>query len=496
MDQARVASDRLHEAERLRASAIQEAAYYRAKIAALESSSPEDLARVERDRIVILERRLSAMLTERTEKDRKIGELSDSLALQTTLLEQAEAKSVEVMKRAEMLEDAHEEKLRDHADLQERHALMEAALRDHSDRLLSQSSQLEQRDAEYANSAGQLEDLLMSRDQHVRALEQARAALQSASARADEVDSKYHQSREHVSQLEADLAELRGELEARSTEVESLRIRLADVETSWAQSRQEADAFRALTTGSLGELLDSHRDLKTDDERATRGHLEKVGALEMEIEQLRKMLKDGTQRLDETSAELTAERQLVRESEVEQLALRSQITGLRTQLSNALGDSGRLRKDLMLRESEIREKIKESSDAEVRLGMLRNYLTEHGLAPDADELSSKSGDSSSRVAQLENKLLERSRLHERAERELQAVLNQKQHAETRAEALAAEVQRLQFSQSPSSSRGANGTSDAAAIAELEQKLEETERSYKERLRQLEEDYQLAVHYVK
>lgn len=32
-------------------------------------------------------------------------------------------------------------------------------------------------------------------------------------------------------------------------------------------AREEADASRTLTTGSLGELLDSHRDLKTDEER-------------------------------------------------------------------------------------------------------------------------------------------------------------------------------------------------------------------------------------
>ena len=475
----------------MKASAIQEAAYYRAKVAALEAVAPEELVRVERDRLVILERQLSSMLAERAEKDRKIGELSDSLALTTTLLEQAEARAVDASKRADLLEDSHEEKLREHADLQERHMLLEAALREHADRLLSQSSQLEQKEAELVNAQSQVEELSLSREQHVRALDQARVALQSASTRAEEVDAKYKESRDHSAQLEGDLAEMKGELEAKMSEVETLRARLADVENSWAQSREEADAFRALTTGSLGELLDSHRDLKTDEERIVRGHAEKVAAMEMEVDQIRKMLKDTSVRLDESGAELTSQRQLVREGETEQLSLRSQITGLRTQLSNALGEGGRLRKELIVKESELRDKTKETSDAELRLGMLRNYLAENGLAPDTDDLNSKAGDSSSRVAQLESKLAERSKLQERAERDLTAALNQKQQAELRAESLAEEVERLKAQ--GGSPRGLNGVTDAV---EYEQRLEETDRSYKERLRQLEDDYQLAVHYVK
>lgn len=471
----------------MKISAIQEAAYYRAKVAALEAAAPEELVRVERDRLVILERQLSSMLAERAEKDRKIGELSDSLALTTTLLEQAEARAVDASKRADLLEDSHEERLREHGDLQDRHILLEAALREHADRLLAHSSQLEQKEADLINAQSQVEELSASKEQHVRALDQARVALQSATTRAEEVDTKYKESREKSAQLESDLAEIKGELETKTVEVETLRSRLADVENSWAQSREEADSFRALTTGSLGELLDFHRDLKTDEEHIVRGHAEKVSSMETEIGQIRKMLKDANARLDETGVELTAQRQLAREGESEQLSLRSQITGLRTQLSNALGDSGRLRRELIVRESEFRDKVKETSDAEIRLGMLRNYLAENGLAPDTDDLSSKAGDSSSRVAQLENKLMEKSKLQERAERDREAALNQKQQAELRAEGLAEEVERLK------ASRGINGVVDAV---EYEQRLEETERSYKERLRQLEDDYQLAVHYVK
>ena len=43
LERAKEASDRVLEAERVRASAVQEAAFYRAKLAALEASSDNDI---------------------------------------------------------------------------------------------------------------------------------------------------------------------------------------------------------------------------------------------------------------------------------------------------------------------------------------------------------------------------------------------------------------------------------------------------------------------
>ncbi|KAF8684330.1 hypothetical protein AX14_004147 [Amanita brunnescens Koide BX004] len=71
------------------------------------------------------------------------------------------------------------------------------------------------------------------------------------------------------------------------------------------------------------------------------------------------------------------------------------------------------------------------------------------------------------------------------ERELAQALHQKRDVE---------AQVSQLSDQLKLARGS--AAEGRRVAELEQKLDETERTYKARLEQLEEDYQLAVQYVK
>ncbi|KAJ6627112.1 hypothetical protein B0H10DRAFT_2210524 [Mycena sp. CBHHK59/15] len=471
-EQARQASEHVADAERMKTSATQEAAYYRAKLSAFENANEAEVGRLERERVTDLERHMSTLMNERWEQDRKISELSDSLALQTTLCEQAEARAADASKLAEMVDEAHERTLQRHNNMQERHYSLEARLREHADQLLSQTSTLEQKEADEMSLRAQVDELIQSRDQHLRALEQARAVLQASSSRAEEVDLQYDRAREQIGALEVDLVELRGELESRTAEVESMRARLTDVENSWAKSREEADAFRALTTGSLGELLDSHRDLKTDEDRMARGHAEKTQAMETEAASLRQMLKEATQQADQARSQLDEERRRVREHEVEHSSLRGQVVGLRAQLSNAVTDIGQTKKDLADREAQLGAKSKESP--------MRPFAWACAASPAV-------------VAELENKLAERARLHENTERELSQTVRRMRELEAQLSQVSTQLERARSTQSPSAVP--NPQAEARA-AEAERKLEETELGYKARMQQMEEDYQLAVHYVK
>ncbi|KAF9076091.1 hypothetical protein BDP27DRAFT_1284823 [Rhodocollybia butyracea] len=501
VEQAKQASEHVADAERMKDSAAQEAAYYRAKVAALESSNESETHRLERQRVADLERDMSALMNERWAQDRKINELSDSVALHTTLYEQAEARANEASKRADMLDESNERLLQQHSDLQQRHAALDGQFRSHADKLLSTSSSLQQSHAEADAIRAQVDDLTRSQDQHIRALDQARVALQAAASRSEEADEQHQRAQERITTLEADLAELRGELESRTSEVESARARLTDVENMWSKSREEADSLRTMTTGSLGELLDSHRDLRSDEDRLTRGHVERMEAVEEESASLRNLLKDANQRVEESQTQVMDERRRLREYEAQQSSLLSQIVALRAQLSNALTDSGDLRRSLSERDADLRSRAKEFSESSVKLAMLRNYMAENGLSVDEDELdlpthsrSRSNAASPVVIVELENKLAERTRLHEDTERELAKSVRRTREVEDQVAHLASQLDRAR-SAPPLSSGETSGDAEARA-EEAEKKLEETERVYKTRMQTMEEDYQLAVHYVK
>ena len=485
------------EAERVRSSAVQEAAFYRAKLAAMESSSESEVARIERERTADLERLLATALAGQAERDRKIQELNDAVSLQTTLLEQAEARADDASKRADALSQSYDQSSESEKVLREENANLNARLRETSDRLLAQTSLAEQQEVDYNKTQSQLEELLHSRDQHIRALDQTRLAVTAATARAEEVDAQYARAREQITQLEADVAELRGELEVRNTEIDAARARIADVENFWAKSRQEADAFRAATTGSLGKLLDSHLELKSDEDRITRGYTEKISVLQNEVLSLRDALKETSRRADEAQQTLSKERSKVRDAEAETLSLRSQVVGFRTQYSIALADSGRYRKEVAAKEAELQNKAKEMSTVAMRMDAMRSYLAANGVVVEDEQGNPLRADdvTAARMQELEDRLSERTRAHEIVERELEALLKQKQDVDAQVESLSAQLDRVRATQSPSRRNGSDGNSDAL-VADLRKQLEETEESYKARLQQLEEDYQLAVHYVK
>jgi hypothetical protein len=233
-------------------------AEHHAKFVVSDASGGE-VARLERGRLVELERQLSATLAAQIEQDQRVAQLVDELALKSALLERAEANAAEATKRAGL---------------------------EHADRLLAQTSLVKHKDAELVDMQAKLDaldELLLSRDLHMHALEQA---LQKATSRAADADQR---SQRACEQTETELAEVRAKLEARESELEAVRLRLTDAEIGWARSKREADTRTMTTAGPVS----------TDEGQITRGLMERMRAMEYEMASLR---------LSEKSSELMQSR--------------------------------------------------------------------------------------------------------------------------------------------------------------------------------------------
>ncbi|KAG9091429.1 Negative regulator of mitotic exit [Ceratobasidium sp. UAMH 11750] len=490
--QIQSASDRVVEAERLETAALQEAAFYRAKLVAYESGPEGEPARLERERTAHLERLLGAASSERASLERVLLERTESLALQTQLREQAEEQTAETMRRAEIAEEEKERAVAEHADILDRNAFLESSMRDHAERIVAIQSSADQHEAEHSAAVRKLDEAMALRDEHLRVLQQTQEALAATSARADDLERQWERSRQVIQSLEAEQAEMRAELEARTQEAQTALGRLEEVENAWAKSREEADAHRRATTSGLGTLLDSHRELQADEDRATRGHAEKVHAMEMELSSLRKMLKEAGNRIGESQSDLVVHQKKAGTAQTEAATLRAQLGGVRAQLSSSVAENGRLKQELGMKEAAVRERASAASSAEVRLGMLRKYLVDNGIVVDEEDVNSEGEGRGGviRIQQLENELRERVRLHQDAERELQDVHRRRDDAEAQVQHLAQQLERAKSASSPSS-LDADGRAASA-----ERKREETETRLNKRIQELDHDYQMAVKYVK
>lgn len=360
------------EADRLRRGALQEAAFYRAKIATLESSSPMDLARVEKERISELERQLGTLAAEHANSQRAFDRVSSVATLNKQLHAAALEREAETLKRAEEAEEAHARVLEEMAELQQKSTQAENTVREHTEKMITLSSTAQQREAERDHYRSQLDEAVAARDEHVGLVDQAQAAIAAAGLRTAEMEALYNKANIRISQLEEELAETRAEVEARTRDAELATQRLSEIENAYAKSREEADSLRSVTTSRLGQLLDSHKELRADEGRATRGHQEQIRALEEEGKSLRKMLKEAGQRVDAAEASVSTHRQKTRDIEIQHQGLRAEIRTHRTKLLGAQSDLAKYKELHAGKDSELRERDLAVTEIEMRCTMLRN----------------------------------------------------------------------------------------------------------------------------
>lgn len=444
-----------------------------------------------------LERHVAQLVADRTASLKQLEKLQNEADHHRQSHMAASDREGQSSRQAEELEEAHRQSLEECESLQTRVRTAEASVREHTERLITLSSTAQQREAERDQLQREVEDATRAKDEHVGLVEQAQLAITAAGQRARELEGMHEQSQKRAGALEVELADLRAELEARTRDAEQATSRLADVENAYSQSRQEADSLRTLTTSRLGELLDSHKELKEEAAQGSRAHQDQLRALQEEGVSLRKMLREAGQRVDAAEAGVTHHRQRARDLETTHHGLRGEIRTHQKKLTAAQQELDKWRDLHSTREEELRDRETKVLEVETRCALLRNLLAEHGIAindedTNADHPAAGQGD-------LEKQLRERVRAHEDSQREVEELTRRCQEAEDKVESLGRLVERIKDARSPTglSMRSPSPAADPdRRVAEAEKKMQEMESQHKDKLAALESDYQTAVRYVK
>ncbi|KAJ5095650.1 hypothetical protein NUU61_005006 [Penicillium alfredii] len=454
--QASIASKRVAEVEHQRDVAVNEAAYSRAKLAAHggsqrgtpqpESARDGDDSATERP--TDMGRRLALALASQSELKAKLDVLSAELSQEKQAKELAEETNEATRKRLAELEMQNNtleaESLRTDLHNAQASAREEALLR--------------------AEAEASLEQLTLDKEELVNQVESSstrlkdfgsnfgnlKEAVAASAAKAALVEKQLDEERERREGLERKLLQLRSEHEERTTELENVSRRLRDAEELSETHAKEAETHKLAFVAGLERA--SSADLDTSiRSRAD----QRVAALESQIERSSTLAKANQAAADAAADKLRRAEERIAGLEAYQEQASREGLQLRRQLQTAMKETQSAVAENRDLKTQIEGHQREAGALAIQHAALKDLLGERGINTD-----------SRRSPHLESPgsrfgTPEQGRLRE-LEQQLSASMKAHDDLKTM----------------------------------FETREQEADRAFREKLEQLENDYQSAVHYVK
>lgn len=497
-DQAQSVDQQVAGASRARAAALQEASYYRAKLAALESGTPGDVARVEKERVQELEKKLAEALQAKSVLERQVEESEREKEHQVGLRSSAEEHHSSALSRANAAESSYSRSLTDYADLQRRANTHESTIQEHFEQIAGLTSSADRLSAENAHLKERAAASDASLAKYVRTLEETQLALSAATIRNDETHSIWQDSQTSLAEHQSRTRALEAELSSKHEEVQTATARSTDLERVLKVTRDEHEATKILAAGGLADLVAAHRDGSLQSSEPSELHAEQMKALEMETETYRKMHQESRTKGEATFAELNDCRLREVALQTQVIQLRSEIASLRSQHTQLADDLSRSKAASSTHDLAIRDAGRAKEAAEVKSSLLRNLLTDHGLSVDDEDLASRfppmNGSESPeqlhrRVQELEVRLEQQNRAQSQLE---------ESHADSnRGLVAASQDKQVQLDHLNNEVVRLRGTSDTdAQETERFSKANEELEALQRRHGHLEQTHMKAVQYVK
>ncbi|OAL75284.1 kelch-domain-containing protein [Trichophyton violaceum] len=458
--QASIASKRVAEVEHQRDIALNEAAYARARLAAhgggggsqggtpMSEMSNRDLDESNSQRTTEITRRLALSLTVQNELKAKVESLSLELQEEKRAKELAEELHEMTNKRLTELE-LQNNPLELESMRVELHQI-QSSYREEAAARSEAEAALKMLQVDYAELVEKHEDISSRMENHGLNVVYLRDAVQASVAKAELMERKLEEERQHRDTVERKLLQLRAEYEERTNELENTARRLKEVEELADTHAKEAESHKIALLSGFDRVASRGSDKGSSlaDQR--------IAVLQSQVERANELVKTSQLAADSAAEKLRRAEERIAGLEAYQEQSSREGLQLRRQLQAALKENQTLSIENRDVKAQLENQQRDTNALAIQHGALKDLLGERGVNMSDSRRSPLLDSPGSRYGTPEQ-----NRLRE-LEQQLQSSL--KAHEETK--------------------------------SSFEYREQEVGRAYNEKLEQLENDYQSAVHYVK
>jgi Galactose oxidase, central domain len=458
--QSATAAQKVSAAEKQRDSAINEAVYAKAKLAAhggSQTSTPQlgvssrDMESGDVDRLPEMSRKLAAALAAQNELKAKYEALSSDLEAEKRAKSLAEDTASASQRRIADLDAYRQQSASEIESLKMELHEAEKGARDLSSKHAEATSDAQLLRVDKDEMSAKLGEHLEAAKSHQSSLESLRIALVASSDKASMLEQKLAEERAQHEDLDQQHTQLRSDHGQKTRELEGTHKKLREAEEIAVQHATEAKTHREAMLTGLGAI--TSRGLNGEGSAAD----ERVRILRQQVDTANALAQQSKVAADTASEKLRRAEERIAGLESFQDQASRESVALRKQMQTAVKEAQALRAENTDLQQKYAAHQLDANAVAVQHSALKDLLSERGISPSDKRRSRTLGGSPTSGYGTPDI----SRLHD-LEQQLEA--SHKAHNETK--------------------------------TTFETREQEQDKAYREKLELLETDYQSAVHYVK
>lgn len=457
--QTAMAAKKIHEVERQRDVAVQEAVYAKAKFAALGGSPTptpgdrSDMASMDAEKMTDMSRKLAASLAAQAELSAKVEVLTAEIAAERKARHLADETASVAQSRVSELDDFRNRAASEMESLRAELLDAERAFRDEAAMGADAVAEAKLLKIDQDELSMRLTEALEDNSNYHSAMGEMRNSMDATASRTSTLARQLEEERLVKEGLERKLAQVKSEYEEKGADLESANSRLRDVEELMEKYAEEARAANAAMAMGLQKVAE--REIMSNSSLTD----ERVKTLQVQVESAKSLLKKSTDQADETGEKLAQAMQRVAGLEFQQGQASKDAIALRRRMAEALDEVQKLKQENAETQARLVDRQLEVDSISAKYTALKDILAER---------SNQTGFEKRRSAGLRST----------SQQSGSATPEQRRFGELEKELNESRV------------------AHEATAAEARKQAQEVEQHFREKLEQLENDYQSAVHYVK